>query len=381
MVDVEAEFKNLSKQLKEKIAVVEAIPSRVEKRMTDIEQLLTRRGALTGGAGGTVGKSFGGAIVDSEEFKSIAGSASQKGVVRATFKRSEMKAINPAITSGSGSAGGLVAPDNRFGDIAQIARQSLPIRALLGQTTTESNQVLYPRQISRSLNAAGVPEGGLKPQSDVTFADVTVPIRTLAHWFRCSRQIMDDAPAFRAFINDEAEFGLRLLEETQFLYGDGSGQNLYGMIPQAAPLVIPAAKTTPGADTALDQIAFGMEQIVAAALTVDGLILNPIDWIEILRIKDAQGRYMSGQPFSNEVINRIWNLNVSASLSMAPGTFLIGSFQQNVRIFDREEMSVMMSTEDQNNFVTNQVTILAEERTALTVLRQAGLVYGPLYPS
>ena len=380
MVDVEAEFKNLSKQLKEKIAVVEAIPSRVENRMTDIEQLLTRRGALTGGAGVPFGKSIGQSVIDSDDFKAISSSPSQKGRIRLELKRSEIKTVSSAITSVAGSGGALVPPDNQFGSIVEIARQGLPIRALLNQTTTTSNSVVYPKQLARTINAAGVPEGALKPQSDATFVDQIVPIQTLAHFFRCSRQIMDDAPAFAAFINDEAEFGIRLLEEMQFLYGDGTGQNLTGMIPQATQLIVPVAKQS-GGNTALDQLAFGMQQIVAAALPVDGLILNPVDWIEIMRIKDAQGRYISGQPFTADVMNRIWNLNIAASLSMVQGTFLMGAFKSNVRIFDRDTIQVMMSTEDSDNFVRNQVTILAEERTALTVLRPAGLVTGPLYPA
>lgn len=376
----ESEFKQLTTKLKDAITRVEGIGSDIDGRFREIEQKVSRRGA-PGGHGGAFGtKTYGDAIVDSDGFKALASSPSQKGVVRARIKRSELKTVAPAITSGGTSAGALVPPDNRFNSIVEIARQSLPIRALLGQTTTTSNQVIYPKQLTRSLNAAGVAEGALKPQSDATFVDQTVPIRTLAHWFRCSRQIMDDAPAFRSFINDEAEFGLRLLEETQFLYGDNTGQNLWGLIPQAEALSVPAKYVGTGT-TALDQVAFGIEQIVAAALPVDGLILNPVDWIELLRIKDGQGRYMSGSPFSAETISMIWNLNIALSLSMVQGTFLLGSFQSNCRIFDRDEVEVMMSTEDQNNFVTNQVTILAEERTALTVLRPSGLVTGPLYPS
>ena len=63
-------------------------------------------------------------------------------------------------------------------------------------------------------------------------------------------------------------------------------------------------------------------------------------------------------------------------MAMPEGEFLVGAFGLAAQIFDREEASVMISSEDQDNFVKNKVTILAEERLALAVKRPQALVHG-----
>ncbi len=52
---------------------------------------------------------------------------------------------------------------------------------------------------------------------------------------KASRQAMDDAPALASMIDVEMRYGLDDVEERQLLAGDGTGQNLLGMMPQAHP--------------------------------------------------------------------------------------------------------------------------------------------------
>ncbi|WP_240386491.1 phage major capsid protein [Asaia bogorensis] len=67
---------------------------------------------------------------------------------------------------------------------------------------------------------------------------------------------------------------------------------------------------------------------------------------------------------------------MAESLSMKAGNFLTGAFAYAAQIFDREDATVTISTEDRDNFVKNMVTILAEERMALAVYRPQALIKG-----
>jgi len=62
--------------------------------------------------------------------------------------------------------------------------------------------------------------------------------------------------------------------------------------------------------------------------------------------------------------------------AMTLDNFLVGAFKLGAQIFDREDANVEISTEDQDNFIKNLVTIRAEERLALAVYRPESFVKG-----
>jgi len=72
----------------------------------------------------------------------------------------------------------------------------------------------------------------------------------------------------------------------------------------------------------------------------------------------------------------LWGLPVVATQSMDAGDFLTGAFRMGAQGWDREDATVTVSTEDRDNFIKNMVTILCEERVALTVYRPEAFVKG-----
>jgi HK97 family phage major capsid protein len=228
---------------------------------------------------------------------------------------------------------------------------------------------------SRTNNAAPVAEGALKPQSDLAFEEVVAPVRTIAHFFLATRQIMDDAPALAATIDAEARAGLADQEDAQMLFGDNTGQNLLGLVPQASPFVRQwsVANSTP-----LDVLIQAIAQVEALNWKVDGMVLNAVDWRRLQSIRDTQGRYIGNSPFEADIAQRIWNTPVVATNRMPVGKFLIGPFRTQAQIFDRLGVEVVASTEDSDNFRRNLITLRAEERLAFTCRRPASFVTGDL---
>ncbi len=355
-------------EVKDKVAGTEA-------RLTEVEQKVARRGAA---GGGPEVRSWGQRFVEGEEFKALAGTEAKRGSARLSVPRAELetKAITSAMTSG----GGLVAPDVRTEPV-MLPWKRVTLRDLVAPGQTNSNAVSYPRQTSRTNNAGTVAENpsAAKPQSDLNFEEVTAPVRTIAHWFKASRQMMDDAPALAATIDREARAGLADAEDKQMLLGDGTSTNLLGLMPGAAAFAKQWAVT--GGGNAMDVLIQAIAQVEGQDYEVDGMVLNIVDWLQMTATKDGQGRYLSAGPFGPANSRRLWDVPVAATNQMARGTFLVGPFKRNAQIFDRQHASVLLSTEDQDNFVKNMVTILAEERLAFAVYRPLSFITGQLTTS
>jgi len=104
-------------------------------------------------------------------------------------------------------------------------------------------------------------------------------------------------------------------------------------------------------------------------------VLQPSDWAAIERLTDTTGQLLIGNPQGN-LSPTLWGQPVVATQSMATGKFLTGAFQLGAQIFDRMDAMVEISTEDDQNFRKNLVTVLAEERLALAVYRPEAFVKG-----
>ncbi len=315
-------------------------------------------------------KSAGEQMTDSDDFKAL----QQKGRGTAVFRLKAINTINSgnaASGGGSGGAGAAVPPD-RLPGILMPALRRLTIRDLLLPGRTSSNLIQYVKETGYQNMAAAIAEGTLKPQSDLTFDLAEVSVKTIAHWVRATTQILADVPALQSYIDQRLTYGLKYVEETELLSGDGTGNHILGLIPQATAFDTTKTKT---GDTKIDTIRRAILQVRIALYSASGIVLNPADWADIELTKDDQGRYIWVNVTTGGV-PQLWRLPVIDSDAIPAGKFMVGAFNIAAQIFDREDANVQVSTEDQDNFVKNLVTIRAEERLALVVYRPEAIVYG-----
>ncbi len=232
---VTRELKRIMGEAKTAVVGLKSASDEHGARLTDIEQKMARR---SGPGGPAVEPSPGEALVESDDFKALAKSTSQRG--KAVV---QVKAVT-TMTSATGSSGALIAPDYRP-DAVMLPQRRMTIRALLAPGQTAGSAVQYPRQTVRNLNAANVADTLLKPQSEIDFELVTAPVQTTAHFMVASRQVMDDAPQLKSLVDVEMRYGLDLVEEAGFLYGDGTGVNFLGITGQAQAYSAPPARPPP----------------------------------------------------------------------------------------------------------------------------------------
>ena len=337
----------------------------MKSRLDDVEQKQARRGAEDEPA-----QPLGKQLFDSESFKQFAQNPTKGNRAALHIKET----ITSATTNAAGSAGALV-QTQRLDGITEPPDQKLRVRDLLMAGTTDSNAIEYVKETGFTNGAAAqAGEGAKKAQSDIKFSTETVPVRTLAHFVKASRQILDDASMLSSYINGRLMYGLKLVEDRQLLNGDGENGNIKGIIPQATAF---ADKAAMAKYTIIDQIRLAVLQAYLAEYPASGLVLNPIDWAKIELEKDADNRHIIGIP--QGTANRtLWGLPVVETTAMQTGKFLTGAFNLGAQIFDRQLSSIAVATENEDDFVRNLVTVLCEERLALAVYRPEAFIYGDL---
>lgn len=306
-------------------------------------------------------------LVASPEFKTWAEGAAKSSENWKGQHRFGVK----TITSLEASAGDGVFSDRRT-EIIENPLRPLSIRDLLDVGRTNSNLIEWVQENVFTNNADVVSEGTLKPESNITYDRKTTPVVTIAHWIRATKQILADFPQLAGLINGRLRWGLKIKEEDQLLFGDGTAGNLLGLVPQAT--AYNTALNTSG-DTMIDTVRHAMLQVRLAFYPASGIVLSPVDWHYIELTKDNQNRYMMASPTSRAPA-MLWGLPVVESDGMHAGDFLVGAFRLAATLLDREDAAILVSTEDQDNFVKNLVTILCEERLALLVTRPAAFVFG-----
>ncbi|MGK2908752.1 MAG: phage major capsid protein [Sphingobium sp.] len=333
-------------------------------RMDEIEQKQARRGSDEDDRQMSAGERF----VEDDAFKSFAGQARPRGRVVV-----EVKDISSLTTDAAGSAGALLQPQ-RLGLQVELPQRRLTVRALLASGQTTAGQIEYDQEKLFTNNAAPVAEGALKPQSELQFEDKTASVRTIAHWMRANLQILADAPALRSIIDQRLRYGLSSVEEAQLLNGSGTGQNLLGLVTAATAYSAPGSLS---ATTQVDVVRLMILQTALAEYPASGIVMNPIDMAAIELSKDAAGGYLIGNP-QGTIQKNLWGLPVVETQAMTVDKALVGAFNMAAQIFDRQDATIDVSTEDSDNFIKNKVTIRAEERLALVIWRPQALVYGDL---
>jgi len=336
----------------------------LQDRLQDIEQKLARRFAANDPHDE---KSVGERLSDSEDFKGL----SEKG---RGIARLNLKAVTniTSATTGTGGVGVAIQPTRVPGIITDPERQ-FTIRDLIMPGRTGSNAIEFVQETGfQNMAAPQAGEGAPKAQSDLSFGLVTTTVKTIAHWFRASKQVLSDIPLLQSYINGRAIYGLKYKEEEQILAGDGVGQNLLGLIPQATNFNNALRKA---GDTKIDTLRRAILQVRIAEYRASAIALNPVDWADIELTKDSTGSYIWVNVQEGGV-QRLWKLPVVDSNAVPEGEFLVGAMNIAAQVFDREDAAVEVSTEDGDNFRTNMVTIRAEERLALAVYRPESFVHG-----
>ncbi|APC46535.1 major capsid protein [Alteromonas phage PB15] len=360
------EAKALAEKAEANFTELKSMFEKVDEQLKEMQVKQSRHGQ-----GGRELKSLGAAFTSSDVYKSMESSGRGSNQPMSMDKKD--------ISNLAASAGALVRPD-RDGRVFQDPNRPMRIRDLIPTVPTASNAVEFMRELAFTNNAgpqgttAGIGSGEFvaKAQSELTYELVTKPVRTIAHWMAASRQVLSDAPMLQNLIDNRLTYGLDLESDDQLLNGDGTGQNLDGILQDAA---INDAGELPSGTAAAD-IPSAMIDHIRKAIRIEqqaeyynmtGLVLNPVDWEILETAKATDGHYLMVSMPTGRATETVWRVPVIVTNAMPASTFLIGDWNMGAVIYDREDVSVRVSESHADYFVKNGVAVLAEERFTLAI--------------
>ena len=312
-------------------------------------------------------KSIGQAMVDSEAYKLFASGQTQKSSFQ--FQ------ANTISGETASNPNDILAPFDRMAGIVPGATRELNILDFVPMGSTTSNAIEYTREASFVNNAAETAEAASKPESDLTFELINAPVRTIPHWLKVTRQVMDDAPALQSYVDNRLRYGCRLRLEQQIVAGNGTTPNLSGVITEGTAVDFTGVTAIANEFDAARRL---KTTVQTAEYQPDFYWINPQDKEKLDLIKrGASDAAYVGSTTADGSPSRLWGLPVIESNSIPVGTLICGS-RDAIMLWMRQAVEVAMSESDGNNFTTNLITVRAEMRAALSIFQSDAIAVGDL---
>jgi HK97 family phage major capsid protein len=220
----------------EKVARFKDLQAR-QQAFSVAERIGTPGGSdLNGGDGRPLGSSDAGrAFIESEGYKAISDPATRgqrwsTGAIPVGSLQTKGTLLEGAGAPGAGTGGGLLAagPTVIPGVVAKLF-QPIQVTDLFATVTTTTNTVRYAVEGTATSGAAGVAEGGTKPESTLDLDTVDEPVKKIATAITVSDELIEDAAAAQGFVGGRLSLFVQLEEERQLLRGAG-GNELTGLV-------------------------------------------------------------------------------------------------------------------------------------------------------
>ena len=310
-------------------------------------------------------KSFGQQVLESDSIKSFISGEATRG-------RVEIK--NTIVNSGHNTS----VYDQLSGAVAGAFRR-LTVMPTIMQGSASSNSIEYSKESSWVNGAASQVEGNAKAESTLTFAEVSAPVRTIAHFLRVSKQALSDSTFLASYIEARLRHGVNNKVESQIINGDGTGVNLSGWLATGNNTVISPLLT-------VDY--FGLANklkmaVIANDYEPDFYYSNPADWgtAETARRASGDNAFVAASGAVSYVNNgltpMLWGLPVVLSNNVPVGTLVCKSRDADMYA-SREGTVVEMFEQDGDNVEKNLVTVRAETRGAELVFTAAAICTGDI---
>jgi HK97 family phage major capsid protein len=262
---------------------------------------------------------------------------------------------------------GAVAPD--FLPIVGPGHDDIHARNAIPVFPTISDVVKFVRMTYTGDNAgfATVGVGQTKPELLYTSSLEEANVRKIAGWINVPDEIMDDVVGFRSWLAYELPKAYLDAEDMQIFKGDGTGLNLLGLWTQADYQSPVFGSVVVATANHWDQLMAAITEIRTRKRSTSAVFVSPIFYMELWINKGNTDEYSYPVVMSENGILSVAGVPIYWSNTFENYEGIAGDFARGASIHQRKAMNIAYSTENQDNFITNVVTVRLEGRIALAI--------------
>ncbi len=320
-------------------------------------------------------KSVGRMFVENEHYKKSIAAQQYRGIQlqidgQCQFRYENTRTGLNATTEGLAGTSGVNI--DQFKQINVLGQQPLFVSDLFAQGTTGGDVVRYVRESTFTNAATAVLEGGSKQEATLDLGVVNAMVRKVAVFSDVTEEMLSDFDQAQAYVNARLGYMVQAKEDQDLLTGADGDNEMVGILNTSG------IQTVSGALNTIDQYLRAKANVEGAAgsgfAMPDAYILHPANWLSAKLAKDSNGQYLFGGPgyapygvggYSN--VGSMWGLPVVSTTSITQGTALVGAFRMGAQIFRRMGLTIKTTNSDGSKFLSNILTIVAEQREALAV--------------
>jgi HK97 family phage major capsid protein len=198
------------------------------------------------------------------------------------------------------------------------------------------------------------------PQKEWEFTEKTAPVRKVGVYSKYSKEMADDLPNLINEVRNFLVADLRRAVDEQILAGDGTGEDLKGILEYATAYSAGAFAGTVKSANHFDVVETAASQVLTALHNPNYVIVHPTDAAKMNLAKDDNGAYVM-PPFITAGGATVSGLRVVVNTGIDAGTFLVGDFTKS-SVKYRQGLTVEMSNSDGSDFVRDRFTVKATVR-------------------
>lgn len=256
--------------------------------------------------------------------------------------------------------GAIVPDDQRLFPPVPIPVRAVRLTELITLSTTDTDTIIYVEETTRTDPAAETAPGTASPEATYVYTNRTANVRDISQWTPAHKRNLADAGQVQALLEGRLRSGVDRRMESQMISGDGTVENLRGILQTSGR----GSVTKGGTESRLETIHRAITTIRLALFgEPDAVGLNPSDYEDVVFEKGSDGHYLLG-PASQQTSRTIWGFPALITAAFAAGTGLVGNYREGAVAWIRSGTSISASDSHANFFTERRVALLAEMRLA-----------------